>query len=399
MKILVTGAQGFIGKNLCAHLINIMNKKEATQPELTIEEVFQWHRQTTPQERQRYCQEADFVFHFAGVNRPKDEADYLAENCGSLSQLLAGLMQANNACPIIFASSIQAIQAPEKELSSYGQAKLACEQLLLTHSEKMQVPVYIYRLPNVFGKWCRPNYNSVVATFCYQLARDLPVWVNEGSKRLELLYIDDLIEQLLFNLQGKFQFCTYVKGKLVPGNQGPFLYVPHTYPITVEELLAKITTLQQQPFTQVIPEQSQNAFMKKLYATYVSYLPKEKIKYALTSHQDARGHFTELFKFASGGQVSVNVTKPKITKGKHWHHTKWEFFVVLSGKALIEERKVDEEEIISFEVSGENLEVVHMLPGYVHQITNLSETEDLITLMWANEIFDQQKPDTFFEEL
>lgn len=398
MKVLVTGSKGFIGKNVCAHLKNLIGQKLG-ETSFTIEEIYQWQRKTPLRERQKFCQQADFVFHFAGVNRINDEADYLEQNLASLKELLDELEQAQNFCPIIFASSIQAIKQPNTELTSYGKAKVTCEELLLRYGEKTKAPVYIYRLPNVFGKWCRPHYNSVVATFCHQMARNLPVVINDEEKALTLLYIDDLVDTLIQNLQGKFHFCQYEEGQLQPCAKSAYLYVPTTFSITVGQLFAKLQLIHQQATTLLLPEQPSDSLMKRLYATYVSYLPADKVKYPLVSHRDERGHFTEIFKFMQGGQVSVNVSKPKITKGKHWHHTKWEFFVVLSGQALIEQRKIDGQEILRFEVSGENLEVVHMLPGYVHQITNLSDSEDLITLMWANETFDPQRPDTFYEEL
>lgn len=382
MNILITGAGGFVGKNLTAALEAIRDGKDRTRPDLEIGEILRCTRQTTDDELRRYCAEADFVFHLAGVNRPKEEAEFLQGNRDFTAKVLGMLEQAENRCPVMLSSSIQA----ERD-NPYGGSKRAGEQLLRDYGARTGAKTLIYRFPNVFGKWCRPNYNSAVATFCHNLANDLPIRVDNRSTRLTLVYIDDVVCELLDALEGKEH------------REGGFCFVPTTHSVTLGEIVDLIESFRAQPETLFMPEIPAGSFAKKLYSTYLSYLPKEKIAFPLKMNCDARGSFTELLKTADCGQFSVNISKPGITKGLHWHHTKWEFFIVVSGRARIRERKLGTDEVFEFEVSGENIEAVHMLPGFTHSITNLSDTEELVTLMWANEPFDPNHPDTFFEEV
>ena len=382
MDILITGAGGFVGKNLTAALENLRDGKDRTRPALKIGEIFRCTRQTTDAELQTYCERADFVFHLAGVNRPKDEAEFMQGNRDLTEKLLRCLEAAENRCPVMLSSSTQA----ERD-NPYGRSKVAGEQVLRAYGAKTGAKTLVYRFPNVFGKWCRPNYNSAVATFCHNRANDLPIQVNDRATVLTLVYIDDVVTELLDALEGKEH------------RDGDFCRVPVTHTVTLGEIVDLIETFRAQPNTLVMPEIPSGSFAKKLYSTYLSYLPKEKAAFGLKMNVDNRGSFTELLKTANCGQFSVNISKPGITKGQHWHHTKWEFFIVVSGRALIQERKIGTDEIIEFEVSGEKIEAVHMLPGYTHNIINLSETENLVTLMWANEQFDPNHPDTFFLEV
>ncbi len=398
MKILVTGAAGFVGKNLVASLHNIQSGKDRTHPELSIEDVFCFDVDSKPEALDDYCSRADFVFHLAGVNRPQDPAEFLTGNRDFTKTLLDTLKKHQNTCPILLSSSLQATLIGRYD-NEYGRSKKQGEELLFSSAAKTGNPVYVYRFPNLFGKWCRPNYNSVVATFCHNTAHDLPLTVNDESAELELLYIDDLVAALLGALSGRVCRCHYEGLVPVPDADGPFCYVPITHRVTLGEIARLLGAFSQQPTTLLIPNIPEGSFAKKLYSTYLSYLPKEKVAFDLAGNTDARGSFTELLKTACGGQFSVNVSLPGVTKGQHWHHTKWEFFIVVSGHALIQMRSIHSDEVLEFDVCGERMQAVHMLPGYTHNIINLSKTEKLITLMWANEPFDPHHPDTYFQEV
>ena len=395
MKILVTGAKGFVGKNLCQTLKTIRDGKNRTR-KLVIDEIFEYDVDTNPELLERYCAEADFVFNLAGINRPKDQSEFMAGNFGFASTLLETLKKQGNTCPVMLSSSVQATLIGRYD-SEYGRSKLAGEELFFTYSAETGAKVLVYRFPNLFGKWCRPNYNSAVATFCHNTANDLPITVNDRTTELNLLYIDDLVEEMLDALEGAENRCDYDGLNPISGVQGRYCYVPTTHKVTLGQIVDLLETFRDQPSTLIMPQIPNGSFAKKLYSTYLSYLPKEKASFSLKMNVDDRGSFTELLKTADCGQFSVNISKPGITKGQHWHHTKWEFFIVVAGKALIQQRKIGTEEVLNFEVSGEKIEAVHMLPGYTHNIINLSDTEDLVTLMWANEQFDPQKPDTFYE--
>ena len=397
MNILVTGAYGFVGKNLTAALKAIRDGKDRTHPELDIREIYGYDSDSTPEQLNDYAASADFVFHLAGVNRPKTAEEYLPGNVGSLEALLAALQKAGNRCPVMLASSAQASLVGRYAGSEYGGAKLACEERLRAYAAETGAEALIYRFPNVFGKWCRPNYNSAVATFCHNLANDLPITVNDPTTELELVYIDDLVAELLAALGGRACRCNYDGLTPVPG--GEFCRVPVTHRVTLGRIVELLHAFRAQQETLLLPEIPEGSFEKKLYSTYLSYLPPKKTAFPLKMNIDARGSFTELLKTENCGQFSVNITKPGVTKGQHWHHSKWEFFIVVAGHGLIRERRLDSDEVLDFEVSGEKIEAVHMLPGYTHSITNLSDTDDLVTLMWANECFDPQHPDTFFEEV
>ena len=396
MKILVTGAKGFAGRNLVENLKNIRNGKNRTRPNIQIEDIFEFDIDTDKSLLDKYCSKADFVFNLAGVNRPKDNSEFMAGNFGFASELLDLLKKHNNKCPIILSSSLQATLIGRYD-GEYGRSKLAGENLFFDYAEETGATVYVYRFPNLFGKWCRPNYNSAVATFCNNIANDLPIQVNDRSTQLELLYIDDLVEEMLDAIESKAHRCVYDGLDVVPDEHGKFCYVPTTHKVTLGEIVDLLESFKAQPDTLVMPEIPHNSFAKKLYSTYLSYLPKEKTIFDLKMNCDDRGSFTELLKTANCGQFSVNISKPGITKGQHWHNTKWEFFIVVSGHGLIQERKIGTDEVIEFEVSGDKIQAVHMLPGYTHNIINLSDTENLVTVMWANEQFDPQHPDTFFE--
>ena len=398
MKILVTGAHGFVGRNLVSQLRNIRDGK-ARNYALSGEdlEIFEYDVDTDPSLLDDYCRQADFVFNLAGVNRPKDTSEFMKGNFGFASTLLETLKKHGNQCPVMLASSIQATLVGRYAASDYGRSKLAGEELFFTYSRETGAKVLVYRFPNLFGKWCRPNYNSAVATFCHNVAHDLPLQVNDPSTRLELLYIDDLVEEMLAALEGKEHRCEFDGVETILQEDGRYCAAPVTHKVTLGEIVELLHAFSRQPATLVMPEIPPHSFAKKLYSTYLSYLPKEKVAFPLKMNVDARGSFTELLRTENCGQVSVNISKPGITKGEHWHHSKWEFFMVVSGHALIRERKIGTDEVLEFEVSGREIKAVHMLPGYTHNIINLSETEDLVTVMWANEAFDPSRPDTYYE--
>lgn len=399
MKILVTGAKGFVGKNLCCALYNLKDGKDRTRPDLHIDEVYEYDLDTPEEKLDEYCEKADFVFHLAGVNRPKDNAEFMQGNFGFSSVLLDTLKRHKNTCPVVLSSSVQATLIGRYGQSDYGKSKLAGEELFFSYAEETGIHVFVYRFPNLFGKWCRPNYNSAVATFCSNMANDLPIMVNDRNTALELVYIDDLVTEMLDVLEGKEHRCDYDGLNPVPSESGKYCYVPVSHKETLGHIADLLERFRNQPKTLVMLEIPQGSFEKKLYSTYLSYLPKEKVAFPLKMNTDARGSFTELIKTEKCGQVSVNISKPGITKGEHWHNTKWEFFIVVSGHGLIRERKIGTDEILEFEVSGEKIEAVHMLPGYTHNIINLSDTEPLVTVMWANEAFDANHPDTFGEKV
>lgn len=396
MNILVTGAEGFVGKNLVENLKNIQLGKNRTRPNIDIENIYCYDVSSAPSELETYCQKADFVFNLAGVNRPKDKEEFMSGNLGFAEILLNTLKKYNNKCPVMLASSIQATLIGRYD-SDYGRSKKAGEELFFEYGEKNGVRVLVYRFPNIFGKWCRPNYNSVIATFCNNIANDLPITVNDPSVELELLYIDDLVEEMLDALEGKAHRCEFDGVKTVFRENGVYCAVPCTHRVTLGRIAELLRLYSKQTDTLVMPEIPNNSFEKKLYSTYLSYLPKEKIAFRLKMNKDARGSFTELLKTEKCGQFSVNISEPGITKGQHWHNTKWEFFIVVSGHALVQERKIGSDEVVEFEVCGDDMTAIHMLPGYTHNIINLSQTEKLITVMWANEIFESERPDTFFE--
>lgn len=399
MNILVTGAKGFVGKNLCVSLNNIKNNKDRTRPDLTIDEVFEYDLDSSDADLDFYCKRADFVFNLAGVNRPKNDEEFMSGNFGFASKLLDTLKKHDNKCPVMLSSSIQATLIGRYGDSNYGKSKLAGENLFFDYSASTGAKVFVYRFPNLFGKWCRPNYNSAVATFCNNIANDLPIVVNDRTTQLELLYIDDLVCEMLDLLENKEHRCEFDGVKTVLKNDGRYCAVPTTHFVTLGEIVDLLELFREQTKTLIMPEIPDGSFAKKLYSTYLSYLPKEKVAFPLKMNIDNRGSFTELLKTKNNGQFSVNISEPGITKGQHWHHSKWEFFIVVSGHALIQERKIGTDEILDFEVSGEKIEAVHMLPGYTHNIINLSETERLVTLMWANETFNQNHPDTFGENV
>lgn len=394
MKILVTGARGFVGRNLCENLRNIQTGKNRTRS-LAIEEIFAYDLDTDPALLDSWCEQADFVFNLAGVNRPKEPSEFMEGNFGFASTLLDTLRRHGNACPVMLSSSIQATLIGRYGQSDYGTSKLAGENLFFDYGRQTGAPVLVYRFPNLFGKWCRPNYNSVVATFCHNIAHDLPIQINDRSAGLELLYIDDLVEEMLDALEGHPHRCDYDGLTPVPAVEGKYCFCPVTHRATLGELADLLYAFADQPKTLVMPQIPAGSLAKKLYSTYLSYLPKEKAAFPLKMNVDDRGSFTELLRTENCGQVSVNISRPGITKGQHWHNTKWEFFMVVSGHGLIQQRRVDSDEVLEFEVSGETIEAVHMLPGYTHNIINLSETENLVTVMWANEPFDPGHPDTF----
>ena len=399
MKILVTGAKGFVGQNLVANLKNIQQGKNRTRPALQIEEIFEYDMQSTPQELDAYCAAADFVFNLAGVNRPKEQSEFMQGNFGFASTLLDTLKKHGNTCPVMLSSSIQATLIGRYGESDYGKSKLAGEELFFAYAEETGAQVLVYRFPNLFGKWCRPNYNSAVATFCNNIANDLPIQVNDASVELELLYIDDLIEEMLDALEGKAHCCNYDGLVPQPAADGRYCYAPTTHKVTLGEIVELLDLFKKQPQTLLMPEIPYNSFAKKLYSTYLSYLPAEKTIFDLKMNKDERGSFTELLKTLNCGQFSVNISKPGITKGEHWHNSKWEFFIVVAGHGLIQERRIGTDEVREYEVSGEKLQAVQMLPGFTHNIINLSQTENLVTVMWANEQFDAQHPDTFGEKV
>jgi len=413
MKILVTGAKGFVGKNLCAALRNIRDGKDRRFPELAIEEIYEYDLDSKPEELDSYCKDCDFVFNLAGVNRPQNQEEFMQGNFGFASTLLDTLKKHGNKCPVMLSSSQQASLTGRFGNSEYGRSKKAGEELFLNYErdflnnerpEKIEnvglrPRVLVYRFPNLFGKWCRPNYNSAVATFCNAFANDLPYTVNDPSVELELLYIDDLVEEMIACLKGEEHHCEFEGLEVLPKKDGRYCYVPTTHKITLGGIVNLLKAFAAQPQTLMIPEIPANSFAKKLYSTYLSYLPKEKVAFPLKMNVDNRGSFTELVHTLNCGQVSINISKPGITKGQHWHNTKWEFFIVVSGHGLIQERNLNDPEgkVIEFEVYGDDIQCIHMLPGYTHNIINLSETENLVTVMYCNEIFDPDRPDTFFD--
>ena len=412
MNILVTGAKGFVGKNLCYALNSIKDGKDRTRPGLKIDEVFEYDIDTDPALLDAWCQKADFVFNLAGVNRPKETSEFMEGNFGFASTLLDTLKKHGNRCPVMLSSSQQASLTGRFGNSEYGRSKKAGEDLFLRYQEEflqaeanyslstihssLRPRVLIYRFPNLFGKWCRPNYNSAVATFCHAIANDLPYTVNDPSVELELLYIDDLMREMLDALEGREHRCEFNGLEVVPA-EGRYCYCPVTHRVTLGEIVELLKSFAEQPKTLIIPEIPAGSFAKKLYSTYLSYLPKEKMVFKPKNNEDYRGNFIEIIKTKSCGQFSVNVSKPGITRGQHWHHSKWEIFAVVSGHGLIQERQEGTGEVISFEVSGDDVKAIQMLPGYTHNIINLSDTEPLVTFMWANELFDPDFPDTYFD--
>ena len=399
MNILITGAAGFVGKNLTAALECIRDGKDRTLPGLTIGELYLYDLDSPNSLLEEACQKADFVFNLAGVNRPQTQEEFMQGNFGFASTLLNTLKKYGNTCPVMLSSSIQATLVGRYANGEYGRSKKAGEDLFFAYGEETGAKVLVYRFPNLFGKWCRPNYNSAVATFCHNYAHDLPITVNDPAVQLELLYIDDLVDEMIAALEGREHRCEFDGVDTVLTENGRFCAAPVTHKVTLGEIVEMLDGFKAQPQTLLMPEIPAGSFAKKLYSTYLSYLPKEKAAFPMKMNCDARGSFTELLRTEKCGQFSVNVSLPGITKGQHWHHTKWEFFIVVSGHGLIQQRKVGSDEVLNFEVSGDQIEAVHMLPGYTHNIINLSETENLVTLMWANECFDSNKPDTFFEKV
>ena len=399
MKILVTGAAGFVGKNLCCALKNIKDGKDRTRPEVKIDEIYEYDLESTSEELEKFAAEADFVFNLAGVNRPKDNEEFMRGNFGFASELLTALKRHNNTAPVMLSSSVQATLCGRYAGSEYGKSKKAGEELFFEYAKETGAKVLIYRFPNLFGKWCRPNYNSAVATFCNNIAKDLPITVNDPNTELELLYIDDLVNEMLDALEGKEHHCEFDGVNAVMTEGGRYCAAIPTYRKTLGEIVGLLHKYYDQPQTLLMPEIPDGSFDKKLYSTFLSYLPQEKVAFPLKMNIDARGSFTELLKTQNCGQFSVNISKPGITKGEHWHNSKWEFFIVVSGHGLIRQRKIGTDEIIEFNVSGEKITAVHMLPGYTHNIINLSDTENLVTVMWANERFDPAKPDTYYEKV
>ena len=388
LRILVTGSSGFVGKNLVANLRTIQNGTNKTR-NIQIEEIYEYDIDTPKEKLDEFCKNCNFVFNLAGVNRPKEQSEFMQGNFGFAEQLLNTLKKYSNKCPVMLSSSIQATLQGRFANSEYGKSKLAGEELFFNYAKETNTKVLVYRFPNLFGKWCKPNYNSAVATFCYNISRNLPIIISDPNNELELLYIDDLVEEMFNALENKEHRSV----------DGKYCYVPTTHKATLGEIVDLLNQFKKQPKTLQIPQIPNDSFAKKLYSTYLSYLPKEEVCFSLKTNSDDRGSFTELLKTINSGQFSVNISKPGITKGQHWHNTKWEFFIVVSGKARIEQRKIGTDEILTFEVSGEKIQAVHMLPGYTHNIINLSDTENLVTLMWANEQFSSNKPDTFFEKV
>ena len=409
MKILVTGAKGFVGRNLVENLKCIRDGKNRTRPSLHIDTIYEYDLNNTLEELDTYCSVCDFVFNLAGVNRPKDPKEFKEGNFGFASSLLDTLKKHNNNCPVMLSSSLQATLAGRFGTSEYGLSKRDGEELFFRYAQETGTTVYVYRFPNLVGKWVRPNYNSAVGTFCNNIANDLPITVNDPSVELEMLFVEDLIEEMYDAMEGHPHRAEYPKaGEVVDGipydgltprpcEDGRYCYAPITHKATLGRIVELLHTFHDQPQTLVMPAIPDGSFEKKLYSMYLSYLPKDKVAFDLKMNCDARGSFTELLKTTDHGQFSVNISKPGITKGQHWHNSKWEFFIVVAGHGLIQERKIGTDEVIKFEVSGDRIQAVHMLPGYTHNIINLSDTENLVTVMWANEIFDPRHPDTFFE--
>ena len=399
MNILVTGAKGFAGRNLVENLKNIRDGKNKTRPNITIEEIYEYDIDSTPEQLDEYCSKADFVFNLAGVNRPTDLADFKRGNRDFAETLLETLKKHNSKAPVMVSSSIQATLAGRFGTSEYGLSKKAGEELFFAYGEETGNRVMVYRFPNLVGKWVRPNYNSAVGTFCNNIANDLPITVNDPSVELEMLFIDDLVEEMFDAIEGKEHHCEFDGVNAIMQDNGRYCYAPVTHKATLGRIVELLNIFHDQPKTLVMPEIPDGSFEKKLYSMYLSYLPKEKAIFDLKMNCDDRGSFTELLKTTNCGQFSVNISKPGITKGQHWHNSKWEFFIVVAGHGLIQERKIGTDEVIEFEVSGDKIQAVHMLPGYTHNIINLSDTENLVTVMWANEQFDPNHPDTFFEKV
>lgn len=397
MKILVTGAKGFVGKNLCAQLRNIKEGKARCYGNLTVSEVYEYDIDSTVEDLENYCRDCNFVFNLAGVNRPQNPEEFMQGNFGFASQLLETLKKHGNNCPVMLSSSAQASLTGRFGNSEYGRSKKAGEDLFLDYGKDAGAKVLIYRFPNLYGKWCRPNYNSAVATFCNNIANNLPIQVNDPSVELELLYIDDLVEEMVAALQGKEHHCEFEGLDVIPQADGRYCYCPVTHKATLGQIVDLLHQFEEMPHTLMIPEIPADSFAKRLYSTYLSYLPQDKAVFDLKMNKDDRGSFTELVHTLKCGQVSINISKPGVTKGQHWHNTKWEQFIVVSGHGLIQMRKEGTDEIREYEVSGENIQSVIMLPGYTHNIINLSDTEDLVTVMYCNEIFNPERPDTFFD--
>ena len=399
MNILVTGAKGFAGRNLVENLKNIRDGKNRTRPGITIEEIYEYDLENTYEELDAFCAKCGFVFNLAGVNRPKDPAEFREGNFGFASVLLEKLKKHGNTCPVMLSSSIQATLQGRFGNSEYGKSKLAGEELFFDYAKETGAKVLVYRFPNLVGKWVRPNYNSAVGTFCNNIANELPITVNDPSVELVMLFIDDLVEEMYDALEGKEHHCEFDGVETVLTEEGRYCAAPVTHKATLGYIVECLKTFHDQPQTLVMPSIPDGSFEKKLYSMYLSYLPKEKTIFDLKMNCDDRGSFTELLKTADHGQFSVNISKPGITKGQHWHNSKWEFFIVVAGHGLIQERKIGTDEVLNFEVSGEKIQAVHMLPGYTHNIINLSETKNLVTVIWANEQFDPKKPDTFGEKV
>ena len=397
MKILVTGAKGFVGKNLCAQLRNIQEGKARCYGDLTVSEVYEYDLESTPEELDRWCRECDFVFNLAGVNRPKNKEEFMQGNFGFASTLLDTLKKHGNRCPVMLSSSIQATLAGRFGNSEYGRSKKAGEELFFDYGRETGAKVLVYRFPNLYGKWCKPNYNSAVATFCHNIANGLPIQVNDPNVDMELLYIDDLVEEMVCALQGREHRCEFDGVDTVMKADGRYCAAPLTHHVKLGGIVDLFYRFAEMPRTLMIPEMPADSFAKRLFSTYLSYLPKEKAIFDLNMNVDDRGSFTELVRTLNCGQVSVNISKPGITKGQHWHNTKWEQFIVVSGHGLIQLRKEGTDEVLNYEVSGERIQSVIMLPGYTHNIINLSETENLVTVMYCNEIFDKERPDTYFD--
>lgn len=399
MKILVTGAKGFVGKNLCAQLNNIKDGKAKCYGDLMVDEVFEYDIDSTPEQLDAWCRDCDFVFNLAGVNRPQDPKEFMEGNFGFATVLLNTLKKYNNNCPVMISSSIQATLAGRFGTSEYGKSKKAGEELMFEYGKETGAKVLVYRFPNLYGKWCRPNYNSAVATFCNNIANDLPITVNDPSVDMELLYIDDLVEEMICALKGEEHHCEFDGVETVLTPDGRYCAAPITHHVKLGEIVDLLHQFAEMPKTLMIPEIPADSFAKRLYSTFLSYLPKEKAIFDLKMNVDNRGSFTELVHTLKCGQVSINISKPGITKGEHWHHTKWEQFIVVSGHGLIQLRKEGTDEVLNYEVSGDKIQSVIMLPGYTHNIINLSDTQDLVTVMYCNEIFDTNRPDTFFDKV
>lgn len=397
MKILVTGAKGFVGRNLVAQLKNIRDGKARCYGDLAVSRIYEYDVDSTQEQLDEWCSDCDFVFNLAGVNRPQNQEEFMQGNCGFAGMLLDMLKKHGNKCPVMISSSIQATLAGRFGTSEYGRSKKAGEELVFDYGRQTGVKVLVYRFPNLFGKWCRPNYNSAIATFCNNIANDLPIQVNDRNVEMELLYIDDLVDEMINALKGNEHRCEFEGVETVQVEGGRYCYCPVTHKAMLGDIVDMLYSFAAQPKTLEMPEIPSGSLAKKLYSTYLSYLPKEKVAFELKMNKDERGSFTELLHTFNSGQVSVNISKPGITKGQHWHNSKWEFFIVVAGHGLIQQRRIDSDEVVEFEVSGERIEAVHMLPGYTHNIINLSKTENLVTVMWANETFDPDRPDTYFE--